>query len=323
MLTDPTRPCWYLPCTDRAALAAWLALAVCCPPALAQDTSPAPAASPQGTSDSFPLERCGGIPTPTESALIPVAPVVLPGSPVFTQSSPNLSAEKGSEKKPPVSYGAEIVFQSGHADRGFVISDRPVVQSEAWVSGRGVEFSLWNNLTLAETRDGSRPRILEMELSSEHQWRKLTIEPAITMYFYNDALNRSSSSDRSIESWLYLSYHAGPFRLFTNHSFDVLTYRGAYFGEAGIELERRVSRVKVGGSFSTGWASAAFNDEYADIRKSALNRISVEGWLKAYLQPHFYIRPHFEFSSIVDRALRTEVERPTFVFFGLTTGVEF
>ena len=76
-------------------------------------------------------------------------------------------------------------------------------------------------------------------------------------------------------------------------------------------------------SFSTGWASSAFNDEYADIQKSALNRIGVEGWLKAYIQPRVYIRPHFEFSSIVDRALRMEVERPTFVFVGFTTGVEF
>ena len=240
--------------------------------------------------------------------------------PAFAQDA---SPVKRSEKKPPVSYGAEVVFQSGHADRGFVISDRPVVQSEAWVSGRGVEFSLWNNVTLAQARDGSRPRILAMDLSSQRRWRKLTVEPAVTMYFYNDALNRSSSSDRSIEGWLYLSYHAGPFRLFTNHSFDVLTYRGAYFGEAGIEFERRVSRVKVGGSFSTGWASSALNDEYADFNKSALNRIGVEGWLKAYIQPRLYIRPHFEFSSIVDRALRMEVERPTFVFVGFTTGVEF
>ena len=289
-MSGGTRLCWYFLWTGQVALAVCLAVGACCLPVFAQDTSPVQATSPQDTSGSFPEH-------PSEN--------------------------KTPEKKPPVSYGAEVVFQSGHADRGFVISDRPVVQSAAWVSGRGVEFSLWNNLTLADARDGSGPRILGMELSSEHQWRKLTIEPAITMYFYNDALNRASSSDHSIESWLYMSYHAGPFRLFTNHSFDVLTYRGAYFGEVGIELERRVSRIKVGGSFSTGWASSAFNDEYADIQKSALNRISVEGWLKAYIQPRLYIRPDFEFSSIVDRALRMEVERPTFVFVGFTTGVEF
>ena len=66
-----------------------------------------------------------------------------------------------------------------------------------------------------------------------------------------------------------------------------------------------------------------FNLAYSDIAKSALNRISVEGWLKTYVKPHLYIGPHFEFSTIVNRALRAELTRPTFFFVGLYTGVEF
>src|SRR5207245_7960084 len=90
----------------------------------------------------------------------------------------------------------------------------------------------------------------------------------------------------------------------------VLTYRGAYFGEAGIESERRVlPSIAVGGSFAAGWASSRFNEAYADIATSALDRISVEGWLTAYGNSHFYIGPHFEFSAIVDRAVRALVRR--------------
>lgn len=232
------------------------------------------------------------------------------------------TSEKSFEKERPVSYGVEIALGSGHADRGFIISDRPVVQPVTWVSGSGASFSLWSSLTLAQTTDSARPQILEMELTRAQEWGKLSIEPAVRMFFYHDPL--STYSTRSIEGWLYLSYDAGPFSLFTNHSVDVLTYRGAYFGEAGIESEGRVSPgVEIGGSFGAGWASSAFNDAWVGIRKSAFNRLSMEGWLLAYVNPHYYIGPLFQFNTIVDRGLRAELARPTFLLVGLTTGVEF
>ena len=303
-------------------MAAWLALSGLCLPAFAQDPSPAPATSPQAAPDSEWQHPCAGIPTPIPLALVPAAPVVLRGAPAFARSYPNPDAEKPSETARPISYGVEVALGSGHADRGFIISDRLVVQPVAWVSGGPAEFSLWGNFTLAETTDGSRPRILELELTRAHEGTGLTIAPALRMFFYHDPLSRYST--RSIEGWLYLSYDAGLVRLFTNQSVDVLTYRGAYFGEAGIESERRVSqRVEVGGSFGAGWASSRFNDAYADVDKAALDRISAEGWLTVYVKPHRYISPHFEFSTIVDPGVRAALARPTFFLVRLTTGVEF
>jgi len=271
--------------------AAWLALAAWCAPASAQGTPPLPATLPQAAVAS-------------------------------AQTSPTAPEEKRSEKGQPVSYGVEVQLGSGHADRGLVISDRPVVQAVTWVSGSVAAFSVWSNITLGETTDGSRPQILEMELTRAHEWRNLTIEPAIRMFFYRDPLSIDSS--RSIESWLYLSYHAGPFRLFTNQSVDVLAYKGAYFGEAGIAFERRLSpRVEVGGSFKTGWASSTFNDVYVGIDKSALNLTGVDGSLRVFAKPHLYIGPYFEFSTTVNRAVRAELAHPTLFFVGLVTGVEF
>jgi hypothetical protein len=233
--------------------------------------------------------------------------------------SPNPSEDKPSR---PISYGVEIAFGSGHADRGFVISDRPVVQPETWVSGSFGEFSLWSNFTLAETSDSARPEILEMELTREHKWRSLTIAPAVSLVFYQDPLSHDRS--RTIEGWLYLSCDVGPLRLFTNHSVNVQTNGSGYYGEAGIESERYVSHsVEVGGSFGTGWASAAFNKDYADIARSALDHVAVEGWLTAHLGPHLYIGPHVEFSTIVDHRVRAGLERPTYFLVGLVTGGEF
>ena len=55
----------------------------------------------------------------------------------------------------------------------------------------------------------------------------------------------------------------------------------------------------------------------------ATHLISVEGWLTAYVKPHLYIGPRFEFSVIVDRAVRAELAKPIRLFVGFTAGVEF
>lgn len=222
----------------------------------------------------------------------------------------------------PVTYGVEIAFRSGHADRGFIISDRPVIQPVAWLTAGGTEFSAWTNFTLSETTDGSRPEILEVELTREHEWKRLTVAPAVRVYFYHDPL--SPYSTRSVEGWLRVSFDAGPFSLFTTHSLDVLTNLGAYFVDAGITSERSVSdRFEIGGSLGAGWASAMFNDMWVGVGKSALNRVSAEGWLTAYVNPHVYIAPHFELSTLLDRSVRAEAIRPAYLRFGIGVGGEF
>src|SRR5256886_14960588 len=190
-----------------------------------------------------------------------------------------------------------------------------------WLSGSGAEFSLWSNFALAQTSGGARPQIVELELTREHEWGKFTVAPALRMFFYHDAL--SADRTRSLEGWFNLSYDVGPFSLFMHHSLDVLTYKGAYFVDAGIESERRVSpTLEIGGSLGAGNASDRFNDAYADIGIRALDRVSAETWLTVYTK-HFYVGPHFEFSSIVDRAVRAATPRPTYLLVRLSIGGEF
>jgi len=186
-------------------------------------------------------------------------------------------------------YGVEIAFRSGHADRGFIINDRPVVQPVMWFSGSGTEFSAWSNFALAQTTDGARPRIVELELTHEQTWGKVTAQPALRMFFYHDAL--STDRTRSLEGWLTLSYDVGPIQLFTRQSLDVLTYKGAYFVDAG-------------------------------IARRALDRVGAEMWLTVY-KKRFYVGPHFEFSTIVDPAVRAATTRPTYLLVRLSLGGEF
>jgi hypothetical protein len=242
--------------------------------------------------------------------------------PALDQRVPELPEQKQSENERSIFFGAQIMVNSGHADRGFVINDRPVVQPVVWLSGSVAEVSLWGSFPLTRTTSGPEPRILELEVAVWHQWENLRMAPAVMMYDYLDP--KSIYRTRSIEGWLYLSYDAGPFSVFSNQSVDVLTYGGAYYGEAGIESEWRVlPAIEVGGSVGAGWASSKFNDMYVDVYESAFNRVSVQSWLTVYVAPRSYIRTHVEFSTIIDHGVRAEATRPTFVFAGLTTGVEF
>ena len=236
-------------------------------------------------------------------------------APAYAQSS-------APDEERPITSGLEIGFRSGHADRGFLLSDRPVIQPVAWLSRDRAEFSAWSNFTLVETTDGARPEILELELTREFVWRDLSIAPALRMYFYRDPL--SPFSTRSLESWWYLSYDLGPLRLFTNHSLDVLTYRGAYFGDAGIESEQQLlDRIAIGGSLGAGWASAAFNDSYVGVAKSALNHVNAKGWVTAYVTDRLYIGPYFELNATLDRSVRAEHIQPTYFLVGVAIGGDF
>src|SRR5207245_6421564 len=110
---------------------------------------------------------------------------------------------------------------------------------------------------------------------------------------------------------------------FTAHSFDVLAYRGAYFGEAGIDYEKRLSEnAELEITFRTGWASAKFNDANIGVAKAAFNLVGAESSLTYYLKKNLYLRPEFGFSRIMDPQLRAAVLHPTFLTFGLAIGVD-
>src|SRR5260370_15271556 len=128
----------------------------------------------------------------------------------------------------------------------------------------------------------------------------------------------------TMEGSLKLSYAAGRFRIFSIQSFDILTYKGSYFGEAGLGYERRIAKkTELAVSIHSGCASSKFNDVYIGLDKPAFNFIGVEGSLTHYVRPYLYLRPHFQFSNITGRRLREYLSSPTLAAAGLAVGFEF
>ena len=239
-------------------------------------------------------------------------------SSAFAQESP-----KHPEEDHSLSLGAETDFTSGYVWRGLLLDDGPIMQPSAWISKSRFTFAVWTSLPLTKTSESTHLNASTLTLSYDRDWKKLTIEPSIESYF-NLRAEDSDDDPNTMEGSLKLSYPAGPLRVFTSHAFDVLAYRGAYFGEAGLDYEGHIwKNATLAISLQSGWASSKFNDIYIGLSKRTLNFIGAEGSLSYYWRPYLYFRPHFKFSNIADRRLREYLDSPTINSFGLAMGVEF
>jgi len=243
----------------------------------------------------------------------------LAGAETPAQSPDKQSSSQESVARDTFTYGAEMDFMSDYVWRGLLLDDGPVWQPSAWISAFGFTFTAWGNVVMTSASEGAGQKSGGLTLTYDCDWEKLKIEAAL------DAYTGRQSSDfearNTMEASLKLSFPAGPLRIFTTHAFDVLAYRGSYFGEAGLEYERQVTKsAEFTISVRSGWASAKFNDVYIGVDKSAFNFVGIEGSLTYYLGRRMYFRPHIEFSSITDRRLRGQLAPANIVNFGLAFG---
>lgn len=217
------------------------------------------------------------------------------------------------------SYGAETDFNSNYVWRGILVDDGPVMQPAAWLSISDFTLIGWSNLNLAHTPQARRLDATDLTLLYDRSWRHLAIEPSFEAYLGRPAVGFQDPN--TLEGALNLSCPAGPFRLFTKQSVDLLAYRGAYFGQAGAAYARRLTkRTAFDISVRTGWASSRFNAAYIGIEKPALNFVGAEGSITCYVNRSWYLRPHAEFNRTVDRQLRLSLPSPTVFSFGLEMG---
>jgi hypothetical protein len=240
-------------------------------------------------------------------------------------------------------YGADMDLNSDYVWRGILFDDGPVWQPSAWISAFGFTFTAWGNVALTSASGGAESNAPSqgtaigsnvamtsafggaglksgsLTLTYDRDWEKLGIKAALDAFLGQQSPDIESRN--TMEGSLELSYPAGPLRIFTTHAFDVLAYRGSYFGDAGLEYERQVKKsTEFTISIRSGWASSKFNDVYIGVNKSAFNFVGVEGSLTYYLGRHMYFQPHIEFSSITDRRLREQLAPANIVNYGLAFG---
>jgi hypothetical protein len=291
--------------------------------------------------------------TPTSQQTQHAPPPTTNSTPSVSLASAQLTDKQSDSQEsvasPTFTYGAEIDFNSGYVWRGLLLDDGFVVQPSAWISAYGFTFTAWSNMAMTSASGGPGsnaamamtnasggpgsnaamamtsasggpgPNAADFLLTYDREWEKLRIEAGLDSYLGRQSSNLDTRN--TMEGSLELSYPIGPLRLYTTHAFDVLAYRGSYFGEARLEHERHVTKsAELTISIRSGWASAKFNQVYTGVNKSAFNFVGAEGSLTYSLGQHMYLMPHIEFSSITDRSLRAQLSPSNIVNFGIAFG---
>ena len=230
-------------------------------------------------------------------------------------------AEEAEEKEySNITYGAEIAFASQYIWRGIELSDGVVLEPAAWIQAYGLYFEVWGNFFL-EDADQGEPNEIDLISYYELVWNNFTLEPGFEAFLYPDADEPST-----LELTIGLSYSIlDQFSIFTKHYFDVAEYQGSYFGTVGVGFERELESLPfyIDSSLKLGWGNSDFNEVNIEVSKSALNVIIADLSVYYYPLDHLYIRPHIQFSALLDDDLRDAVDNPTIVSGGIAVGVEF
>jgi hypothetical protein len=239
-----------------------------------------------------------------------------------TAKAPEIAkAPEASEAESEISYGAEIEVNSRYIWHGIPYSEGGVVQPSIWLSRNGFTFTVWANSPLSNHSFLSRWDEIDLTLSYEKQFGKLTVEPCFNYYLYPGVQDCPPTGELAVK----FSYPLrGSLAGFTTHTFDVVEYGGSYFGEAGVEYERALGpRTSWASSIGIGWGSERFNQTYIGPNKGALNVAAFDVSLTYRLNEAAYLRTHIGFSSILDRTLRRGLTDPDNLIVGLAAGFEF
>jgi hypothetical protein len=236
----------------------------------------------------------------------------------YAQEAP-AGANKEDESAQSISWGRETDYNGKYVWRGLACSRGSVVQPSLWVSARGTTYTVWANGNL-QSKDGRQLNEVDHYLSWEGTWHKASIEPCLYVSTYPNQQDSPSTANADVK----LSWPVGRLSLFTTQSFDVGKYFGAYYGDAGLCFPKKLSKcADLESSISLGWASPKFNETYIGPRISSLNVGIFEISATYRNRRGDYFRPHLTISRLLNDALRSAVEQPNIVNFGLAVGKEF
>lgn len=233
---------------------------------------------------------------------------------------PPLPPPAGEEPDPaaPWSYGVEADFNRRYLWNGLTYNRGLVVQPDAWASRKGLTLEFWGSQVASEL-DGNVKQLTTVLIATyERTTRRVTFKPSLSAYLYPD----DPVQPDTLEAAVALAYDVGPLSVETRHLLDLVQYGGAYFGAIGLAREGPLSsRVTGRAEGWLGWATAAYHEAYAGVRKGGPTYAGVEGSLTITFG-RFYVRPHASAGAILMRELREVVdERP--VNGGLAVGVSF
>ncbi|MCX6562094.1 MAG: hypothetical protein NTU60_00665 [Candidatus Aminicenantes bacterium] len=236
------------------------------------------------------------------------------------------------ERSGALTYGAEFDFNSRYIWRSFAWSEGAVWQPTAWLSRSGLTFSVWGNFVLNREPNYRRFNEVDFRLSYKKEWGAFTVEPAFNIYSYPNQDKAENPMTGELELQITYDLGLGGLSLETAHFLDLWENKGGYVGEVGIQLEQEAgANLILNAAARLTFANAKFNFYYVPLDKGAVSAFILELGLTYTFSAPFYIRPHFEWNSLLDGDLKAAVASSSWVSsgkssllnFGVTVGVEY
>lgn len=237
--------------------------------------------------------------------------------PLLAQGIDSTSIDPGAAL---VSFGMECNGSSRYIWRGMACSDDAVVQASGWLSTGDLTFSVWANYDVTRSIGDNHLNEIDYTIEYARSVGSFALTAGSSFYSYRGQVDVASTSELYAE----LSWEAAIIRPFTRHSVDIDEYSGGYFGDAGVRVSI-LSREQVNVELETsvGWASAKFNESYFGESSAAIDVATLSLSCSYLVTELVSLTPRIEISELLDRTLRTTVDKPLLVNLGLTVGVEF
>ena len=204
--------------------------------------------------------------------------------------------------------------------RALALSNGSVVQPSLTATIGDFSFGAWGNVPVIDSGVQGTLNELDLTLGYSAHVLGLELDPDIGYYHYPQ-----EDSNNTAEAVLKLSYPIGPITPYTSHAFDLLKYRGSYYGNLGVTWDRTVL-PGVDGSvgLSGAWADARFNEATLGVNKSAFNSVSLDLGLTLSPAKLIYARVQGEVNALTDAALRAAAQGDATTWnVGLALGLNF
>ena len=223
-------------------------------------------------------------------------------SPAAGQTTEQRSAE------PAVTWSAEVDASSRYLWHGLPYSDGLVIWPGVSLAARGFTFDLSVNLD-----PHYDPTFNEHDLSVGYEQAigRLVLRGAFSRYTYRELAGDPGSTSEVI---LGAAYSVGPGDVFTNHSFDVENYAGAYYADVGYGVEWELTpRSRLMADASVAFWSK-FARKYGLPSDGPLGPAILNVELEQQLTRALAVRPHVTFTRLLDRTARRELDAPGVTF---------
>jgi hypothetical protein len=218
--------------------------------------------------------------------------------------------------------GAELDLNARYVWRSLISNDKAVAQPSVWIGRSGWTLSAWSNFVLGREPNRRQFNEIDLRLSYQAELGPFSIEPAVTIYSYPNQGQEENPITGEVE--IRVSYPLGPIALETAHYIDFLKNAGGYVGEFVCAYEAEPAEgLTLDAAARLVFGNAKFNEYYIPYDKGGIHSFVLELGLTARLSDSISVRPHIEWTRLLDAGVRAAVAASDWVAAGRSSVFNF